>query len=526
VANFKLSVLLQAVDKITAPVKKIGSHVDRLRGPFNRLKARVSAFGSRLSSVMGRLGLSITGLYGTVSAMVIKFATMGDRLAKTADKLGLPIAQLQKYRFAADRSGISTSTFDMAFQRLTRRIGDARKGMGPAYKALADLEVHLEKTDGSAKSNIEVFEEIADKIGAIEDPTERVRLAFAFFDSEGVSMVNMLKDGAAGVRELGQELEDMGGIIEDDAARKSETLIDMVTNVKAVLGGLIASVVGELQPTIIGTLQGFVNTFKENKDRIIGYISSLMGAILSMGKGFFKTIGDIIAILWGWLEPLVAVDEATGNVTEKAEKFGKIGSWLAKILAGIVAIKLAAFIYGLIAPLIGVTTATWSFTAALLANPITWVVLLIVGLIAAIVALIKNWEKVVDAAKWVWDQIAKSFSAVIDWFGGLAKTVWNIGKDFVMWIWEGVKATWNKMVSWIKDAWNAITGFLGFGGGGGAGGPEISGGVSRPGAAAAGFQGHMVVEFKNAPPGTRLGPMETAGDADMSVDTGLSLAGA
>jgi hypothetical protein len=46
--------------------------------------------------------------------------------------------------------------------------------------------------------------------------------------------------------------------------------------------------------------------------------------------------------------------------------------------------------------------ATWAFTTALLANPLTWIVIAIAALVAAIVALWMNWDTVVAFISDVW----------------------------------------------------------------------------------------------------------------------------
>lgn len=93
---------------------------------------------------------------------------------------------------------------------------------------------------------------------------------------------------------------------------------------------------------------------------------------------------------------------------------------------------LAAVILGALAPAIwAAITATWAFTVALLANPVTWIVLGIGLLVAAIVALAMNWDTV---TKWIGD-------------------VWN---TFVQWIGDG----WNAIAAFFTDTWNNIANFF------------------------------------------------------------------
>jgi len=65
-------------------------------------------------------------------------------------------------------------------------------------------------------------------------------------------------------------------------------------------------------------------------------------------------------------------------------------------------------------------TAAWGFTAALLANPMTWIVVGIMALIAAIILLVKHWDKVKKAMSdfftWAWENIKKFGRLMLDVF--------------------------------------------------------------------------------------------------------------
>jgi hypothetical protein len=72
-----------------------------------------------------------------------------------------------------------------------------------------------------------------------------------------------------------------------------------------------------------------------------------------------------------------------------------------------------------------VSKATWLFNGALLANPITWVVIGIVALIAIIVLLIKNFDKVKVVASAVGNFMMSVFRGVGDVIGSIFKGIAN-----------------------------------------------------------------------------------------------------
>jgi hypothetical protein len=110
-----------------------------------------------------------------------------------------------------------------------------------------------------------------------------------------------------------------------------------------------------------------------------------------------------------------------------------------------------------VAGVVGVVTAVqWAWNAAMLANPITWIVLAIVALIAIVVLLVKNW-----------DTVKKAGSAAWNWIKDAASSAWNFIKKIPGWIGTAFKniarvisAPYRAAFNLISDAWNNTIGRL------------------------------------------------------------------
>lgn len=105
--------------------------------------------------------------------------------------------------------------------------------------------------------------------------------------------------------------------------------------------------------------------------------------------------------------------------------------WVFGVIGGII-------LATLVPAFVAWAVSTWALTAALLANPITWIILAIVALIAAIVLLVMNWDTVVAWITEVW-------SGFIGW-------ITEVINGFVGW-WNSI---WAAVGQWISDVWNGI----------------------------------------------------------------------
>jgi len=156
--------------------------------------------------------------------------------------------------------------------------------------------------------------------------------------------------------------------------------------------------------------------------------------------GFSDTIGGVTEGLMAW-------NDESLSTTERLQALGMAGADLAGGLTGFLVPALKSMWVGLTTQVI---PAIWSFTSALLANPITWVVIGIAALIAIIVLLVKHWDWVKDAAgntvRWIRDR----WNDLMGWFGGIP--AW-FGRIFGG-IGDAIAGAFKSAINWVIDRLN------------------------------------------------------------------------
>ena len=208
------------------------------------------------------VGLTGIGAVGVVAGLR-QAAIELDSIAKTSDKLGIASEKLMGLRHAAELTGVSSNTLDMALQRMTRRVAEAAQGTGEAVKALKELGI-----DARAFAQLGIdqqFSILADKMKGVATQGDRVRLSMKLFDSEGVALVNTLGLGSAGLAEMQKEANDLGIAIDRNALKKVEEMNDAITRMKSALGGVGIAIVIEMAPSVQETIDGLVQAYKESK---------------------------------------------------------------------------------------------------------------------------------------------------------------------------------------------------------------------------------------------------------------------
>jgi hypothetical protein len=252
------------------------------------------SFGGLKTAIVGALGVAGLG------AMTKELLSSGDALAKTSAKLGLSTDALQKYRFAAEQSGIQTRTFDIALQRMTRRVAEARQGSGEAKKALEEMGISLSDSGGKAKSTETIFGEVADKMQGMESQSDKVRLAFKLFDAEGVSLVNMMQQGSGAIQEMGDELESVGGILNSETLASFEQFNDLTNKIWVALRGAFAKILAGIIPQITSmgvAFDGFGDVAKKVAE-VIATVVRIFKEMFNIQKLIIRQIIDGLGGAW------------------------------------------------------------------------------------------------------------------------------------------------------------------------------------------------------------------------------------
>lgn len=273
----------------TENVKITISAIDRTQRAFNKVTSglrRVSAASINMGKSVARSAAVAAAAVGAMGFALSKQTEKIDNVAKTARKLGASVATLQELQYAAELTGVSATTMDMAMQRLTRRVSEAAGGFGEAKGALRELGLNAAKLEKMPLDK--QMEALADAFEGVDSQADKVRLSMKLFDSEGVALVNTLGAGSEGLREMAQEARDLGLTLTDIEAARFEDMNDSITRMKFAASASTTVFVSELLPAIEGLFTGFddagygADNFKKRAISAAHGVMSAFGFVLDV----------------------------------------------------------------------------------------------------------------------------------------------------------------------------------------------------------------------------------------------------
>jgi hypothetical protein len=281
-------------------VKFTFAAIDNTKAAFNTLNKSLSFAGKSAATVSkGILGISAaaTAAAGAVALFTKSNVNALDTLGKTASKLGVNVEFLQQMRFAAEQTGIETRTLDMGLQRFIRRVAEAAKGTGEAKAALQQLGIEFTNADGTARDIRDILFDVADGLSNTSSEGERVRLAFKFFDSEGVALVNTLKGGSAELKKFFDQAENLGILISSDTTKKAEAFNDQLNIIKRQFTAITQNLVGAFLPVLQDVSEDLTTFLTDTKKEVGGF--DKLGQNIAVGivqgtKGFISGLAGFL----------------------------------------------------------------------------------------------------------------------------------------------------------------------------------------------------------------------------------------
>ncbi|MDH6123858.1 MULTISPECIES: phage tail tape measure protein [unclassified Kitasatospora] len=423
---------------------------------------KVSAMGAKVGAAeLGTVTDAVTtamNAYGlkakdTTSVMNALVATEGQGKTNMEALAGsmasiLPVASAAHVGLNEVLGAMATMTSqgtsaDVAATYLRQTIGQLSN---PSAKAAQEMR-------GLGLNATQVAQDLGSK-GLAATLTELTDAIQAKMGPSGTVMIETLRKASSNTTEFQKALANL----KPSEQTYIGSLATMVGGTKSMMGAL--QLTGQHMDTFKDNVKIIGEHVKEGGNNVEGW-SAVQGTFnqkLAEAKGALEAVGIAIGqkILpyatrfIGWLSE--GVTWMTRHKTAMAVLAGAIG--------GILVVGLAA-----------AAAAAWTFTAALLANPVTWVVVGVMALAAGLVYLLTHWKQVwgwieqhipfvANLFRTVWAGSLAAFHAIFD---GTMKAVHVIAKWFednvIKWILDRVREFmkfWHDYNGEIHAAWKLI----------------------------------------------------------------------
>lgn len=392
-------------------------------------------------------GAAVAGVGAGLFKFADGVASNADQIDKMSQKLGLSAQKYQEWDYVLKISGTEMSNMSTGLKTLTNKFDDAKNGGAGSIEMFEKLGLSMEEIQGLSRE--ELFEQVIFAFQGMEDSAERAALASDLFGKSGQELAPLFNTTADETRALIEEVNDLGGVMSDDAVKSGAEFKDSVTALKTAFNGAKNELGKELMPVITDLIKKITEFVKNGGiKKIIDWFKQMAPIIKGAAAAFvaFKAAMGIASIIKG-------VSSALGVLNA--------------VMAANPIMLIVAAIAALVLALITLWNNCEEFRNAVTAI-ITAIATIIMEVIDGIKAIFEDipaffewvfesageaieaaWSGIVDFFSGIWDGIVAVFTGIGDWFG-----------DIFSGAWKAITDVWDAVVGWFQDIWDGITGIF------------------------------------------------------------------
>ena len=360
--------------------KSFTAQMQKVNDAFAKTNSDLQKFGKSMQKVGASFAVVGGAITAALGVAVKSLANAADVADDTAKRTGLTVEAVQELGYVAKMTGSNLATVEVALRTMQKGLTDSGTESAAFTSALETLGLSLAEL--RAMNPQAQFDALSQAIAGVADPSQRAGLAMTVFGRAGTALLPMLAEGADGIAKLKDEAHKYGYVMSQEVAEAGSNFNDNLDRLKGSLGGLAQQVVAGLLPTlnslvkcaadVVAGIKEWINN-NPNLVSTLAHVAASVGAVLTV-------FGALVAAC---------------------------GSWIA------------------LAPAVG---AAWTIAT----GPIGITIMAIAGVVAGIVALWKNWDKVCHYMAQAWNTLTivickgvelwlSSWETALGWIPGIGE---------------------------------------------------------------------------------------------------------
>ncbi len=195
---------------------------------------------------------------------------------------------------ASELSGIVGNQTNMALQRMTRRVAEAAAGTGEAKGVIEALGLDAKRL--AELDPAETFRLIGEEVTKIEDPAQRLRVAFKLFDSEGARLVTTLTAGTSVLDDYVREARELNVLMSEFNIAKIEKANQDWDKLQQAVSGIGNTLAIQFAPIISGVANRIIDAQRESQ----GFSEEIASAFNTgvAGVGHLLDAMRALSVMW------------------------------------------------------------------------------------------------------------------------------------------------------------------------------------------------------------------------------------
>ena len=234
----------------------------------SKLSKVLSGVGKAFAAAAAAAGAAAVALTKALADCTKQAAEFADTVLTESTVTGIGADKLQEYMYAAELVDVSVDTLTKSMAKNIKAMTTGSAEQEAAYEALG---VATRDANGNLRDSQEVYWEVIDALGKIENETERDGLAMTLLGKSAQDLNPLIEAGADKMQELASKAHDAGYVMDKDTLDAFGNFDDQMqylkvgaTAAKNALGGILLPQLTRLSTDGVNMLGKFTNAVNDS----------------------------------------------------------------------------------------------------------------------------------------------------------------------------------------------------------------------------------------------------------------------
>ncbi len=279
-------------DKFGDELDETGKEADSSGAKFEKLGTVVKGIGVAMGAALAAIGTAAVAAGKALVDMTVEAAAYADEMLTQSTVTGMSVESLQAYSYAADLVDVSLDTLTGSMAKNVKSMASAADGSAKYADAYAQLGVSVTDANGNLRDSEDVYWEVIDALGGIQNETERDALAMQLFGKSAQDLNPLIAQGSEGIAALTEEAHRMGAVLSEESIAKLGAFDDSVQRLKQgseaakrVMGTVLLPQLQSLADDGVSLLGEFTSGLVEagdDFDKISEVVGNTVGGLADM----------------------------------------------------------------------------------------------------------------------------------------------------------------------------------------------------------------------------------------------------
>ena len=291
-------------DKFGDEIKNAGKDAEDSGSKFETLGTACKAVGAAIAVAFAAVAAAAIKAGKALIDMTKEGAAYADSVLTQSTVTGIATDKLQEYMYAAELVDVSVDTLTGSMKKNIMAMKNAANGSATYADAYARLGISVTNADGSLRDSEEVYWELIEALGNVENETERDALAMTLLGKSAQELNPLIEAGADKMKELGQQAHQAGYVLSDELLAAYGAFDDQlqylnngVTAAKNALGTILLPLLTDLATegtSLLGEFTRGIQDANGDLTKIGDVIGEVLPKALNVIMKYVPTILDLI----------------------------------------------------------------------------------------------------------------------------------------------------------------------------------------------------------------------------------------